>query len=262
MSKRKELLRKVNSHIKDLEKRGIDIERVTEGKSAEQLAWNKRTYDNFMKKKHNVLVRERDRKKRTNIQGYTLTEKEYKIVKGLENKMKKKKMNEFSKMEKVLGRLSDVEKAFLMGVPVRHVNSNENIELQTSFRKENYFDTYNSSIDLKYFKEFIEEEIEDFSWEQVIDKKRDELKAELTDWANSGLLGLGDDKYKKNTVNELMEMYDNMGLIQAVQFNQDMKHKLQYVESAANNIYSVWDEKRLLMDLMKKQDDREFIMSR
>lgn len=262
MSKRKELLRKVNRHLKDLEKRGIDIERVTGGKSAEQLAWNKRTYDNFMKKKHNVLVRERDKKKRTNIQGYTLSEKEYRIVKDLENKMNKKKMNELAKMEKVVGRLSDVEKAFLMGVPVRHVNSNENIELQTSFRKENYFDTYNSSIDLKYFKEFIEEEVEDFSWEQVMDKKREELRFELTDWANSGLLGLGDEDYKKKTVDELMGLYDNMGLIQAVQFNQDMKHKLQYVESAANNIYSVWDEKRLLMDLMKKQEDRDFIISR
>lgn len=262
MSKRKELLRKVNRHLKDLEKRGIDIERVTGGKSAEQLAWNKRTYDNFMKKKHNVLVRERDKKKRTNIQGYTLTEKEYKIVKGLENKMNKKKMNELSKMEKILGGLSDVERAFLKGVPVRHANSNENIELQLSFRKENYFDTYNSSIDLKYFKEFIEEEIQDFSWEQVMDKKRDELKQELSEWAESGLLGLGDDKYKKNVVDELMQQYDNMGLIQSIQFNQDMKHKLQYVESASNNIYSVWDEKRLLQDLMKKQDDREFMISR
>lgn len=262
MSIRKQLLKKVNNHLKDLEKRGIDVNRVTGGKTAEQLAWNKRTYDKFMKQKHNVLVRERDKKRRTNKQGYVMTEKEYKTIRKLENDMNKKKQNELKKMEKMLGGLSDVERAFLQGVPVRHTNSNENIELQVSFRKEKYFDTYNSSIDLKYFKEFIEEEIEDFSWEMVMDKKREELKEELTEWANSGLLGLGDDNYKKNVVEDLMSQYDNMGLIQSVQFNQDMKHKLQYVESASNNKYSVWDERRLLEDLMKKQDDRDFIISR
>lgn len=263
MGIRKDLLKKVNKHIKDLEKRGIDVNRVTKGKSAEQLAWNKRTYDNFMKQKHNVLVRERDVKKRTNSQGYVLSEKEYKAIRDLEKRMYKKKQNELKKVEKMFGGLSDIEKAFLMGEPVRHLNSNENIELQTSFRKENYIDSYNDNVDLKFFKGFIEDEINDFSWKDVIDKKREEFKEQLTDWANAGVFGFSKKKsYYKETVDGLMAQYDNMSFIQAVQFNQDIKHKLQYVESAAKNIYSVWDEKRLLEDLMKRQDDREFIISR
>lgn len=262
MGIRKQLIKKVKSHIKDLEKRGIDIQRVTKGKTIEQLAWSKNTYDKFIQQKHNVLVRERDIKRRTNAQGYVLSEKEYKTLKTLENKMNKKKQAELKKVEKMFGGLNDVERAFLTGTPVRHKNANENIELQTSFRKENYIDTYNDKVDLKFFKEFVEEEIKDFSWQDVIDKKREEFKEELTEWAKSGIFGFGDDMYIKETVDNFMKKYDEMDFIQAVQFNQDMKHKLQFVESAANNIYSVWDEKRLLEDLMKRQDDREFMISR
>lgn len=262
MGIRKQLLKKVKSHIKDLEKRGIDVNRVTKGKSLEQLAWSKKSYENFMKQKHNVLTRERDIKKRTNAQGYVLSEKEFRIIKKLENNMNKKKQSELKKVEEMFGGLSDVERAFLMGVPVRHKNSNENIELQTSFRKENYFDSYNDSVNLDFFKGFIEDEIKDFTWKDVIDKKREEFKEELTNWANAGIFGFGNDSYLKETVEGLLSKYDGMDFIQAVQFNQDMKHKLQYVESAATNIYSTWDEKRLLEDLMKRQDDREFMISR
>ena len=91
MGKRKQLIKKVQHHIKDLEKRGIDVNRVTKGKSVEKLAWSQSSYDNFIKVKQNVLSYERDIKKRTNAHGYTLSINEYKTVRALEKKYNKKK---------------------------------------------------------------------------------------------------------------------------------------------------------------------------
>lgn len=262
MGKRKQLIKKVQHHIKDLEKRGIDVERVTKGKSLEKLAWSQSTYDNFIKVKKNILANERDIKKRTNAHGYILTKNEYKTVKTLEKKYNKKKENELEKYKAKFGKLSEVEEAFLRGEPIRHVNSKENIELQTSFRKENLFDSFSSNIDLKFYKEFVEEEIKDFTYESVIQKRREEFINEMREWANAYRFGIGDEKFINNVVDELTQMYDNMSLIQAVQFNQDMKHKLQYVDSASQNIYSTYDEKALLKDLMKVQSERNFVISR
>ena len=260
MGIRKQLSKKIKHHIKDLEKRGIDVSRVTGGKSIEKLAWNKRTYENFMKQKKKVLIRERDIKKRTNANGYLLSEKEYKTVKSLEKAFNNKKDNELKKFINKFGKLSDVEVAFLKGKPVRHLNSNENIELQTSFRKENLFDSFSPNIDLKFFKEFVEEEIDDFSYQDVIDKRREEFINQLDEWTKDGRLGIGGN-YPQQVKEELLKEYDNMGFIQSVQFNQDLKHKMQYVESASKNIYSTYDEKALLKDLLKRQDDRKFIIS-
>ena len=141
------------------------------------------------------------------------------------------------------------------------MNSKENIELQTSFRKENLFDSFNGNIDLKFYQDFVKEQIKSFSYTDVIEKHREKFIEQITIWANANRLGVGDEKYKNRVIKELTDMYDNMGFIQAVQFNQDMEHKLQYVESASTNIYSSWDEKRLIEDLIKRQEDRDFIIS-
>lgn len=265
MATRQQLIKKVKLHIKDLEKRGIEVDRVTRGKSIEQLAWNKRTYEKFMQQKKNVLTRERDIKRRTNKQGYVLSEKEYRIIRKLEKDMNTKKQSELKKVEKMFGKLSKVEKAFLEGKPIKHLNSKEEIQLQTSFRKENYIDTYNDSIDLKFYKDFIEDEIKDFSYLDVIDKRREEFLEQIKDWAMNYRLGVVADsdlkKHSKRMVEHFGELYDNMSFIQAVQFNQDLAHKLQMVESASDNQYSTWNEKRLLEELMKRQEFREFVIS-
>ena len=262
MGKRKQLIKKVQHHIKDLEKRGIDVNRVTKGKSVEKLAWSQSTYDNFIKVKKNILSDERDIKKRTNAHGYTLSKNEYKTVRALEKKYNKKKESELQKYISKHGNLSEVEEAFLRGEPIRHVNSKENIELQTSFRKENLFDSFGANINLKYYKEFVEEEIKDFTYESVVQKRREEFINEMREWAEAYRFGIGDENYINKVVGELTQMYDNMGIIQAVQFNQDLKHKLQYVDSASQNIYSTYDEKALLKDLMQVQSERNFVISR
>lgn len=265
MGIRKQLQKKVTAHIKDLEKRGIDVQRVTRGKSIEQIAWNKKTYDNFINQKKNVLTRERDIKKRTNKQGYVLSEKEYRTLKKLEKQMNNKKQLELKKVEKMFGNLSKIEKDFLQGKAIKHLNSKEEIQLQTSFRKENYIDSYNSNIDLKYFKDFVEDEIKDFSYLDVIDKRKEEFLNQIKDWAMNYRLGVVADSELKNHTKKMVEhfenLYDNMSFIQAVQFNQDLSHKLQMVESASDNQYSSYNEKRMLEELMKRQEQREFIIS-
>ena len=150
----------------------------------------------------------------------------------------------------------------MRGDPIRHVNSKENIELQTSFRKENLFDSFGANINLKYYKEFVEEEIKDFTYESVVQKRREEFINEMREWAEAYRFGIGDENYINKVVGELTQMYDNMSIIQAVQFNQDLKHKLQYVDSASQNIYSTYDEKALLKDLMQVQSERNFVISR
>ena len=63
-SKRQEYLKKVKHHIRDLKKRGLDVDNVTKGKSLEQLAWNKKTYENFLGNKKISLSKERKEKKK------------------------------------------------------------------------------------------------------------------------------------------------------------------------------------------------------
>lgn len=65
MNKRQEYKKKINKHLKDLEKRGIDIIKVTKGKTIEQLSNNIKSFDKFMLDKKRVLQGERIRK--TNI---------------------------------------------------------------------------------------------------------------------------------------------------------------------------------------------------
>ena len=84
----------------------------------------------------------------------------------------------------------------------------------------------------------------------------------MREWAEAYRFGIGDENYINKVVGELTQMYDNMSIIQAVQFNQDLKHKLQYVDSASQNIYSTYDEKALLKDLMQVQSERNFVISR
>ena len=84
----------------------------------------------------------------------------------------------------------------------------------------------------------------------------------MREWAEAYRFGIGDENYINKVVGELTQMYDNMSIIQAVQFNQDLKHKLQYVDSASQNIYSTYDEKALLKDLMQVQSERNFVVSR
>lgn len=57
-SVRKQYEKKIKHHIRDLQKRGLNVENVTKGKNIEQLSWSKKTYDIFMDNKRIELRRE------------------------------------------------------------------------------------------------------------------------------------------------------------------------------------------------------------
>lgn len=255
MGTRKELQKKVKKHIRDLEKRGIDVERVTKGKDIKSLAWSKKTYESFMRRKQSVLQQERDIKKRTNKQGYVFSPKDYKEIKKLQNKFNRKKQSEFKKYLNVNPNLSEIEKDFLMGSTVKHVNSSENIELQVSFRKENLIDSINENINIKTYIEMIKERIEDFSMEDVVGDKSKYFKKEFLDkWIESGDL-------TENQAKEFIKLYKDLSSIEKSQLNKEMSHKMQQVDSTSRNPRSRLDVYNGLKELVFIQQERNFVKS-
>lgn len=47
----------IEKYIKEMESKGLEVEKATEGKSIDTLAYSQRTYDNFMKRRKRVLER-------------------------------------------------------------------------------------------------------------------------------------------------------------------------------------------------------------
>lgn len=255
LGKRKELEKKVNRHIKDLEKRGIDIERVTGGKDVKTLAWNIRTYEKFMEKKKSVLARERDIKKRTNNQGFLIDSQSYKQVRKLQNEFNKKIDNEYNEFLKDNPNLSDVEKSFLRGKTVRHVNASENIELQSSFRNVNLLDQLNKDVNIKYFIEMNKERMEEFSLYDVVGDRSTYFKKQFLDgWVQS--LDLTENQGK-----EILSIYKNMNIIEKTQFNKDLDRKMQQVESIVSRPRSKYDVYHALLEVALIQDVRKFVVS-
>lgn len=255
MGTRKELQKKVKKHIKDLEKRGIDVERVTQGKDIKSLGWSKKTYENFMKRKQSVLQQERDVKKRTNKQGYVFSRKDYKEIKKLQDKFNRKKRNELKKFLEENPNISNVEKNFLLGSTVRHVNSSENIELQVSFKDENLIDSISNGVNIKRFIEMTKERIEDFSINDVVGDKSKYFKKQFLDkWLESGDL-------TKGQVKEFMEFYKDMNLVEKSQLNKDMNRKMSQVESTTRNPRSRLDVYNALKELIFLEKERKFVKS-
>lgn len=255
MGTRKELQRKVKNHLKDLEKRGINVNRVTQGKDVKALAWNKKTYQKFMERKQAVLQQERDVKKRTNSQGYVFSPRDYKEIKKLQDKFNRKKQSEFKKYLKMNTNLSDLEKDFLLGATVRHINSSENIELQVNFGKENLIDSINENINIKTFIEMTKERIEDFSMNDVIaDKSEYFKKGFLNKWLKSGDL-------TPIQADEFMKLYKDMDIIEKSQLNKDMNRKLTNVDSAGTHAKSKTDVYHALKEMIFLEEKRIFVKS-
>lgn len=255
MSKRKELEKKVKKHIKDLQNRGIDVNKATGGKSVKTLSWNKNTYDKFMGNKKEVLKEQRDINKRTNKQGFLIESNSYKQVKKLQNEFNKKIDSEYNEFLKSNPNLTDVEKSFLRGKTVRHVNSSENIELQSSFRNVNLVDQLNKGVDIKYFIEMNKERMNEFSLYDVVGDRSVYFKKQFIEgWVKS--LDLTEKQGK-----EILSMYKGMNIIEKTQFNKDLDRKMQQVESIVSRPRSKYDVYNALKEVALIQDVRSFVVS-
>lgn len=256
MSKRAELQKKVKHHIRDLKKRGIEVESVTSGKSVEQLAWNIKTYNNFMEQKRIALSRERKKRKvRTNKQGYVFTKKDYDAVLKLQSEYNIKIQKEYKKYIKKYGEPSKVEKDYLFGKSVRHTSSAENIQAGESFRKVNLIDRVSEGMNIDEFLKFTKMKMNQFSFLDIADDRTNDLKRlYLNDWKKSGDL-------TDNQIEEILELYKDIGVVQRSQFNKDMKRTMSWIESETNKVTSIWTPYELIKHVIDKQYDRSFIAS-
>jgi len=255
MGKRAQLQKMVKSHIRDLNKRGIDVESVTGGKSLEKLAWNQRTYNNFLEEKRIALSRERKVKQRTNKNGYVFTQKDFNRVKKLQDDYNKKVKSEYNKYKLKFGTPDKTMDKFLKGETVRHLNSGENVQLGESFRKVNLIDRVMEGMDIDYFISMTRERMNDFSMNDVIDDRSTEFNnLYLKAWKEQGQL-------TDNRIKEILEIYKDMNIIQRSQFNKDMKRTMSWIDSASKNPRLNVDVYYTLKEVMEKQGQRVFIPS-
>lgn len=257
MATRKEYQRKVENHIKDLAKRGIDPSIVTLGKSIETLGWSSKTYKSFMERKRIALRKEAKKQKiekaRTNSQGYTFSEDDFKRIKALQNKYNNKLNQEYKKYVKKYGKPDELTKAFLEGKPLRHKNSGENIMLPQSFASVNLLDRINENINIDEFIKLTEKKISTLRYENIIDDNSEYFdKAFLKPLVESMDMH---DKERKI----LLDLYKRMNIVERYQFNKDMKRVMDIVPSDQKNPFSRNTPYYLIREFMEKEYKREFL---
>lgn len=260
MATRNEYQRKVKHHIQDLIKRGIDPNLVTEGKTIESLGWNIRTYNSFMERKR-IVLRKEQRKQRenkivyVNSQGYEFTKKEYDRVKKLQDKFNKKLEQEYKKFIKINGSVDELTEAFLKGEPIRHVNGDENIQLQEHFGKVNLLDRINEGVDLDVFEQLTNDKIKSINYEQITDDQSDYFEKDMLNPLVESL-----DLHKKEK-DMLLDEYKRLDIISRIQFNKDMKRIMKVIEYEEKNPQSSSTPYYIIRSFMSKNHKREFIVS-
>ena len=259
MATRKQLQKRVENHIKDLAKRGIDPSVVTQGRSVKSLAWSQKSYDNFMENKR-IAIRKENKKQRlqkvivtTNTQGYDINRYDYNRIKELQKKYDKKLQQEYKKYLKKYGKQDNITDAFLKGKPVRHKNSGENILLPENFGGANLINRLNENINIDEFIRLTEKKIANIRYENIIDDNSEffdkEFLKPLVD-----TLSLHEKERKI-----LLDLYKNMNIVERYQFNKDMKRVMEIVESDTKNPTSMYTPYYLIREFMEKEYKREFL---
>lgn len=188
-----------------------------------------------------------------NSQGVKFNMNEYFSIKSLERDYNRKKdriLNNYIKKNNP----SEIEIAFLKGKTVKHVNSSENIELQTSFRHENLIESISQGVDKDYFRKEIRKDIKNFKLTDVIGDRSKKLMSYLKGWNKSLEL-------TEKQVVEISKLYKGLNLIEKTQFNKDLEHKMAMVESITTNPRSGYDTYHALKEIVFVQEDRNFVLS-
>lgn len=259
MATRKQLQKRVENHIKDLAKRGIDPSIVTQGRSIKSLAWSQKSYDNFMENKR-IAIRKENKKQRlqkviatTNTQGYEINRYDYNRLKELEKKYNNKLQKEYKKYVNKYGKPDKLTEAFLKGKSVRHKNSGENILLAENFGGVNLINRLNENINIDEFIRLTEKKIQGLRYENLIDDNSDYFDKEiLKPLVNSLSMH---DKGRKI----LLDLYKSMNIVERYQFNKDMKRVMDIVESDSKNPTSMYTPYYLIREFMEKEYKREFL---
>ena len=193
-----------------------------------------------------------------NSQGVKILKKDYKEILDLQNKYNEKKErilnNYIKKREKEGNPLTEIELKYLKGESVRHLNSSENLTLNLNFRKEDLINSISEGVNINFYKKTIEDEIKHFRITNVVQNRSRKLNKYLNEWFNSGDL-------TENRVNEILEIYKDMNIINKSQFNKDLEKKMSMVESVVKNPRSGYDVYHALKEIALIQDDRDFIVN-
>lgn len=260
MATRNEYQKKVERHIKDLAKRGIDPSLVTQGRDSKSLGWNSKSYNAFMERKR-IVVRKEQRKQRenkivfTNTQGHELKKKDYDKIKKLQDEYNNKLEKEFEKLIKNKCELDELTEAFLKGKPLRHTNGNENIQLQEHFGEVNLLNRINEDIDLKEFAKLTREKINSISYNDMINDLSDYFEEDMLNPLVESL-----DLHKKEK-DILLEEYKKMDIIGRSQFNKDMNRIKKIIEYEDKNPQSTSTPYYIIKSFMSRNYKREFIVS-
>lgn len=261
MATRKQLQKRVENHIKDLAKRGIDPSVVTQGRSVQSLAWSQKSYDNFMENKR-IAIRKEKKKQRlqkvivtTNTQGYDVNRYDYNRITELQKKYNKKLEKEYKKYLAKYGKPDKITESFLKGKSVRHKNSGENILLPENFGGVNLINRLNENIDIDEFIRLTEKKIAGLRYENLIDDNSDFFDKEFL----KPLVDTLSMHEKERGI--LLDLYKKMNIVERYQFNKDMKRVMDIVESDTKNPRSMYTPYYLIREFMEKNYSREFLQS-
>lgn len=254
MATRNDYQKKVERHIKDLAKRGIDPSIVTEGRSTKSLGWNSKSYNVFMERKR-IAIRQSKKIVHTNSQGYQLNKLEFNQLKKLQDDYNKKLQQEYKKFIKKHGNVDKITEAFLKGKPLRHKNGGENIQLQEHFGEVNLIDRFNEGVDIKEFNKLTQDKIKSLRFENITDDYSEYFEEEML---NPLVESYSLHPKEKKIV---MDIYKNMNIVERSQFNKDMKRVMKIIDYEDKNPQSTNTPYYILRSFMEKNYKREFLES-
>ena len=191
-----------------------------------------------------------------NSQGVKINKKDYKEILDLQNKYNEKKdriLNRYIKKRDNEGSpIMFIELEFLKGMSIRHKNASENITLNTSFRKENLIDSITEGMDLKFYKQMIEDEIKNFRITSVVTNRSRKFNNWIDNFLDTQLI-------TKNRAEELKKDYIELNIIGRSQLNKELERWMSAVESIVNNPKKGTDVYNAIKDLMITQFGRDYL---
>lgn len=232
---------------------GVDVKKsTTEATLRNKISKSaKKQYDAYMANKSKEI---NESGFMINSQGVKIPKKQAMEIKGLQKEMNSKKDTLYKQVVEG-SEYNEVEKQFLRGVPVRHTNSSENIELNNNFGYVDYFNSITPTTNLKQFKQLAKEDIDNFEIHDVLQDRSNKLNDWLSDWKQSYQLTDKEVKYFQGK-------YSELGVIEKSQLNKDLEHKMAMVESVTKNPSSGYDVYHALEELVFKQEDRDFVTNK
>ena len=219
----------IKRDIRELQKYGVPIDDILQGKEIKSIAYNKTGYENYRRHIRRIKSNLRKDNSRVNQHGRLFTNKELKQIRELEEYFNEIKLNEYKRYASTRNNnIGAIEKAFLFGKEVRSRTGGESLKLSNNFAREDIFNSIGKKDNLQEVLEIYEEDADSFYYSDVVDNGKWFDEIYLRKYEESG-------KISEIEREILLQSYQELEMTQKSQIKKTIDKKMQAVESATKH---------------------------